>query len=215
MSGRAWHSGDMPESADEVYARAHAAIGPDGRLPAPPLVEWDVFAWTAVDGNVVPRMLREPEPEAPRDGEEGGGECPMCAGFAPDRILWEEDEWLISHSDQPSGLPLVLTLWTREHQDFGEFGDEDAAELGRISNRLVRIIEAIPGIGRVHVHRWGDGCSHAHVWFYARPEGLPDVRGIFALDWDQILPPVPEETWRADLHTVATKLANSSGKARA
>lgn len=205
----------MPESADELYARVTAAAGPDGRLPTPPIADWDIFPWDAVDGQVVPRVLRAPEPEQPREGAEGGGPCPACAGFAPERIVWEDERWQLTCFPESSGMPLVLTLWTREHLDIGSFGDDEAAELGRIANRLVRIMEGMPGIGRVHVNRWGDGCSHAHIWFFARPEGFPDIRGSYAVEWDEILPPVPDAVRRADLHTVATKLANWGGTARA
>ena len=205
----------MPESADDLHARITAAAGPDGRLPAPPVAEWATFPWEAADSRLVPRAVRAPEPEPPRQGDPGGDPCIMCAGFSPDRIVWEDEHWQLTCFPEPSGMPLVLTLWTREHKDIGTFGDEDASELGRIANRLVRIMEGMPGIGRVHVNRWGEGCSHAHVWFHARPEGLPDVRGKHVTEWDQILPPVPVEVWRADLHTVATKLANWGGTARA
>lgn len=205
----------MPESADEVYARVTAATGPDGRLPTPEIATWSTFPWEAVDGQVVPRALRAPEPEEPREGEDGGDPCPMCAGFGPEWIVWEDEHWVITSFPEPSGLPIVLTLWTREHLDIGSFGDNEAGELGRIANRLVRIMEGMPGIGRVHVNRWGDGCSHAHIWFFARPEGLPDIRWSFAPEWDKILPPVPDAVRRADLHTVATKLANWGGTARA
>ena len=44
----------------------------------------------------------------------------------------------------PTGLPLVLVLPTREHVDAGEIDDDQASEFGRISNRLVRIIEGLP-----------------------------------------------------------------------
>jgi len=206
----------MPESADELYARVTAAAGPDGRLPSPPIADWDIFPWDAVDGQVAPRVLRAPEPEGPRDGAEGGGPCPACAGFAPEQVVWEDEHWILATPTvEPSGLPLVLTLWTREHLDIGSFGDDEAGELGRIANRLVRIIEGMPGIGRVHVNRWGDGCAHAHVWFFARPEGFPDIRGSYAVEWDAVLPPVPDAVRRTDLHTVATKLANWGGTARA
>ena len=71
-----------------------------------------------------------------------------------------------------------------------------------------------PGIGRCHVNRWGDGSAHSHIWFVARPEGFAQVKGSYAVEWDDILPPVPEAAWRADLHVVATKLANWGGHAR-
>ena len=56
---------------------------------------------------------------------------------------------------------------------------------------------------------------HFHVWFFARPKGLMPVLGSPAVEWDAILPPGAEDVWRADLHTVATKLANWGGDARA
>ena len=99
--------------------------------------------------------------------------------------------------------------------DLGDLDDDLASQLGRISNRLVRIMENLPEIGRVHVDRWGDGGSHLHIWFFARTARLTNVLGSTALEWDDILPPGPEDVWRADLHTVATKLANWGGDARA
>lgn len=206
----------MPESAEEVYARVNAATGSARRLPAPDTTTWDVFPWEAVDGQVAPKRLQPPADEAPRFGEEGGGPCKACAEIAdPARVVWEDERWVLTHPGEPSGLPMVLLLNTREHLDFGELDDDLASEMGRITNRLVRITEHLPNIGRVHVNRWGDGGAHFHVWFVARTERLTSARGSYAIDWDDILPAGPEDVWRADLHTVATKLANWGGDARA
>jgi diadenosine tetraphosphate (Ap4A) HIT family hydrolase len=204
----------MPESADQVHARFVAAER-EGRLPAPGLTAWDVFPWQVEGEAVVPKPLAPPEAEAPRIGEEGGAPCGVCRGDLADRIVWEDDVWLLTRDDKPSGLPLVLTLWTREHLDLGDLDDEHASQLGRITNRLVRIVQGLPNVGRVHVNRWGDGSAHLHVWFFARTAGLPGIRGSYAVEWDEILPPGPEDVWRADLHAVATKLANWGGHARA
>lgn len=205
----------MPESADEVYARVVAAVGENGRLPAPPIADWDVFPWEARDGAVVPKVLASPGQEPPREGEEGGPPCWLCAGGVPeDRIVWEDERWLVTAEPKPTGMPLVVVLWTREHLDFGDLDDDQASEFGRISNRLVRIIQGMPNIGRVHVNRWGDGSSHFHVWFFARTQGLNAIKGSYAVEWDEILPGGPEDVWRADLHTIAAKLANWDGHAR-
>jgi hypothetical protein len=51
------------------------------------------------------------------------------------------------------------------------------------------------------------------MWFLARPKDLLSVRGSFSPDWDDILPPGPEEIWRADLAEVARKLATHGGEA--
>jgi hypothetical protein len=206
--------GRMPESAEEVYARVVEAVGADGRLPAPPTTGWDVFPWEAVDGAVVPKPLQAPDQEGRREGE-GGVPCPRCEGTLRAETVWEDERWLLTTTPEPSGLPIVLTLWTREHLDSGDLDDDLASEFGRISNRVVRIVHGLGDIGRVHVARWGDGCAHFHVWFVARPAGFSQIRGSYAVEWDDILPPVPEDVWRADLHAVATKLANWGGHARA
>jgi hypothetical protein len=78
---------------------------------------------------------------------------------------------------------------------------------------MSRIMCNMANIGRVHVSRWGDGSSHLHVWFMARTERQAGIRGSFAAEWEDILPPVPEDVWRADLATVARKLANHDGRA--
>jgi diadenosine tetraphosphate (Ap4A) HIT family hydrolase len=205
----------MAESAEEVYARVVAAAGEGGRLPMPEIGSWDVFPWEAVDGAVVPKVLPPPGPEPARYGEDPAKPCGACQGFDPDRVVWEDDFWVLTHDGKPSGLPLVLVLHTREHLDLPDLDDDLASQLGRIETRLVRIIGSLPHIGRVHVNRWGDGSAHFHLWFFARTQGLGQVLGSYAVEWDEILPPGPEDVWRADLHTVATKLANWGGHARA
>ncbi|MGA8258052.1 MAG: hypothetical protein WB767_15905 [Nocardioides sp.] len=204
----------MPESAEEVYARVLAAQGADGHLPMPATAEWEIFPWTVVDGTLAPRTLPAPADEPARGGEPDQSSCRSCAGFDADTIVWEDDVWVLTHGGAPSGLPLVLALHTREHLDMGNLDDDLASQLGRITNRLVRIIENLPNIGRVHVNRWGDGGSHFHQSFYARTARLTNVLGSPAMEWDDIIPAGPEGIWRADLHTVATKLSNWGGEAR-
>jgi hypothetical protein len=40
----------------------------------------------------------------------------------------------------------------------------------------------------------------------ARPARTPQLIGSFAAIWDDILPPVPEEIWRANVDAVAAAL---------
>ncbi|GAA4670888.1 hypothetical protein [Nocardioides nanhaiensis] len=202
----------MPESADQVHARIVAAAGEGGRLPLPASAQWDIFPWEVVDDALAPKVLPGVTEEQPRRGEPGG---PELGDHDPAHVVWEDERWVLTHPGAPSGLPLVLVLHTRELQDLGELDDEMASELGRITNRLVRIIENLPHVARVHVNRWGDGGARCHVWFFARTAGLAGVKGSTALTWDDMIPPTPEDVWREDLHTVATKLANWGGDARA
>ncbi len=202
----------MPESAEEIYARVVAQVGVDGRLPAPPVVEWETFPWEVEDGAIRARRLLPPvEAEEPRSGE-GDRPCWRCQGDTSSDI-WHNERWAVTSTPQPTGLPLVVFLQTREHLDFCDMDDDLAAELGRVTNWLHRIMGNLPNIGRVHVCKWGDGSSHLHVWFMARCERVPQVRGSFAAEWDDILPPTPEDVWRADLKYVADRLATHDGTA--
>ncbi len=205
----------MPEPADEVYARVVAQVGENGHLPMPPMGGWDIFPWVVVDGEIAPRSLQPPTDEEPRWGESADKPCASCAGFPPENVVWEDDVWVLTHHGAPSGLPLVLTLHPRDHLDLGELDDDQASQLGRITNRLVRVLENLPNIGRAHTMRYGDGGAHLHQWFLARTARLSPVLGSPAIEWDEIIPPGPEDVWRADLHTVAEKLANWGGVARA
>ena len=204
----------MPESAEEIYARVVAAVGEQGRLPVPPVADWDIFPWEVVDGKLAPKVLAPPAAESPRFGEAGGKPCGECAGQADDRVIWENDRWVVTRMAEPTGLPLALFLLSKEHLDFTDMDDDLASEYGRLSTWLCRIMSNLPNIGRVHVSKWGDGGSHLHVWFLARPRGLPQVLGSYAVEWDEILPPGPEDVWREDIATVARKLANHDGRAR-
>jgi hypothetical protein len=202
----------MPESPEDLYARIVAQVGEHGRLPMSPVAEWDVFPWEVVDGELLPKVLAPPlEAEASRAGDPGGDPCPVCANDAGNRI-WENERWTVKPMPR-AGMPLILMLEPREHLDYTDLDDEQAAEYGRISVWLSRIMSKLPYVGRVHVMRIGDGGSHLHVWHIARPERMPNILGSLALEWDEMLPPPPEDVWRADLKAVADRLATHDGLA--
>lgn len=201
----------MAESAEELYARVRAVADEGGRLPLPSVAEWDVFPWEVVDGRLATKALAPPAPEEPREGE-GDRPCHLCAGDVPG-VIWTDDRWRLKHLKERSGLPLVLMLEPIEHLDFPDLDEEMAADYGVLAVRIARIVEGLPNIARCHVMRVGDGAAHLHVWFMGRTEGLLSTRGSFAIDWDDILPPGPEEPWRADLQAVAAAMAEHSGRA--
>ncbi len=205
----------MAESAQQVHARIAEVVAADGRLAAPPSNAWDNFPWTVHGGEIVPRELPAPADDPLRSGEDPDRPCSACAGVPADNLVWEDEAWRLKHFGKPSGLPLVLILEPRVHLDFGQLDDELASQHGRISNRLTRIIEGLDNIARCHVLRYGDGGAHAHTWFVARTARMTGVIGSPLIEWDDVLPPGPEDVWRGDLHVVATKLANWGGEARA
>ena len=199
----------MPESAEEVYARVVAAVGEEGRLPLPDHVGWEGFPF---DGELLTRTLQPPsEAEEPRNGE-GDKPCWRCS-HELENVIWHNEHWLVASPAGPTGLPVVLSLESRAHMDFLDLDDSMASDFGRITNHLHRILHHLPYVSRVHFSKWGDGGAHLHTWFMTRPARMPQLRGTFASLWDDILPPVPEDVWRADLHEVARKLATHDGVA--
>lgn len=201
----------MPLSPEEIYALVVDQVGVDGRLPMPPVATWDIFPWEEVDGTWAPKVVRPPlEAEEPRWGESPDKPC-ACADGDPPHALWRNERWVVTSTAAPTGLPLILFLHPHEHLDLDELDDELAREYGVISVWLHRIMARMPHIGRVHVTKWGDGGAHLHLWFIARYARLPNLLGSMVVEWNEMLPPPPEEVWRADLRYVAERLALHDG----
>jgi diadenosine tetraphosphate (Ap4A) HIT family hydrolase len=186
----------VPETAEQLWERAH------GALRSPPVEEWDTWPFA---GAIEPRELQPPlVAEQPRHGARGV-DCRRCKR-GDEGTLWSNERWLVSPLGEPSGLPAVVLLETREHVDFPDLSDELAAELGPMLLKVQRAVFAIGEIGNVHVCRWGDGSEHCHWWFMARPARIPQLVGSFAAIWDDILPPLPDEVWQANLAVVRREL---------
>lgn len=186
----------MPETPEQLFERAKDA------LRMPPVGEWETFPF---EGEMRPRPLQPPaDRDPPRHGE-GGVDCSRCAE-GDDAYLWTDERWRL-YALGPTGLPAVVLLETRAHYaEPGDLPHELASELGVMLARIERAVRAIPGVGRVHVCRWGDGGEHLHWWFMARPERFAQLIGSFAAVWDEILPPLPEETWHANLDLIVEAL---------
>jgi diadenosine tetraphosphate (Ap4A) HIT family hydrolase len=194
--------GHVAETPEELYERALAAADAEGRLPIPPLGEWETFPF---EGEISTRPLLPPLPvEKPRLGEDAA-DCWRCAQGDEDAI-WADERWLLTPLTEPSGLPVIVILQPRAHHDLGDLPPELAAELGPLIVRVERAVASVGEIGRVHVGRWGDGSAHLHFWFLARPARLPQTVGSFAAIWDDILPPTPEPIWRTNLAAIAAAM---------
>ena len=100
-----------------------------------------------------------------------------------------------------------MILETREHYDFHELPETLQTELGPLLVKVQRAVYAVGEIGNVHVCRWGDGSEHFHVWFMARPARIPQLIGSFAAIWDDVLPPLPDDVWQANLDVIRAELA--------
>ena len=187
----------MPETPEQLHARAA------GALRTPPVHEWETWPF---DGDLRPRPLEPPaERERLRVGA-GGLDCARCQAD-DDVYFWTNERWRV-RALRPTGLPAVVMLEPRAHYaEPGDLADDLAAELGTLLARIERAVRAIPDIGRVHVCRWGDGGEHLHWWFMARPARLPQLSGSFAAIWDDVLPPLPDDVWRANVEIVSRALA--------
>lgn len=187
----------MPETPEQFWERTR-----DG-VRSPPVEEWDTWPF---EGTPQPRELQPPvDADPPRHGEGGDG-CRRCEQ-GMESALWFDDDWILEPLAAPSGLPCVVLLHTREHMDFHELPERLARDLGPLAIRIQQAVFAIGDIANVHVCRWGDGSEHFHLWFMARPARMPQLAGSFAAIWDDMLPPLPEDVWRANLEIVRAQLA--------
>lgn len=185
---------------DALVARVRGAEGPDGRLPLGDVTTWSTFPFESEALRL--RRLADPEPEPPRGGEDPAT-CPICQ--APDEEhAWTNERWRL-RAPKGSTVPDLL-LAPRAHVDLGDLDDVLAAELGRLVVRVERALAAVPGVGRVHVHRWGDGLAHLHVFFFARPAGLLQLRGLTMPVWANHLPPLPDDERAAIVAAVGRAL---------
>jgi diadenosine tetraphosphate (Ap4A) HIT family hydrolase len=188
---------------EEYYARALTAADAEGRLPVPDQAGWEIFPFEP-DSLRVKRLEPPTLPEPARNGE-GDSPCSRCAD--PDRnVVWSNERWLLVRFGNPPAVPFLAMLMPRAHLDLGDLDEEMAGEMGRLIVRLERAVSALPGIGRVHINKWGDGGAHLHVFALARPAGLLQLRGSNLALWDDLLPSLPEDVYAADLATVAAAM---------
>jgi diadenosine tetraphosphate (Ap4A) HIT family hydrolase len=196
----------VPLTPEEFYDQALAAAGADGRLPLSRMTGWEVSPFEP-DGLRVAALRPPVVPEPPRHGEDPA-DCGSCR--SRDIGLWLDDRWRLTRVEQV-GVPLALMLHPRDHHDLAGLPDDLAAELGVLTSHVARHVEALPHVGRCHVYRIGDGGAHLHVWFFARPEGQPQMFGSWLVIWDDLLPEYPADLADRDARAVAGALHDSYG----
>jgi diadenosine tetraphosphate (Ap4A) HIT family hydrolase len=184
----------VPETPEQFWERARAG------LQTPPVEEWDSWPFR---GTPTPRELEPPVAEEPPRHGVGGVDCRHCT---PTNVVWSDENWVLRSLDKPSGLPVVVLLETKRHVDFPDLDDALAAELGPLLLRIERAVALVPGVGRVHVGRWGEGSEHCHIWFMGRTARMMQFRSSFAAIWDDVLPPTPEDVWRENVDLVRAAL---------
>ena len=179
-------------------------------LPLPNFVDWPIFPF---EGDLRVRHYEGVQAEDyPRSGEPGGGPCRACTD-SDASYIWADDHWRVKAPDKVPGIPVQLFLETRDHIDLSDMSPTLASEFGQLIVRLDHAIQAVGGIGRVHMSRWGDGGSHFHMWFYGRPQGAKQMLGFCLPMWAIILPPTDDDVWQRNLTIVARELARGGGAA--
>ena len=188
----------------------HSRLPFGQRVSAAPLLGEPFFPF---EGDVRTVVLDEPQvPEPPRNGEPGGGACHRCAN--PDKhVIWRDETWDVRTGFEPIGLPMMAGLATRQHMTLHTLTPEAVASMGEILQRLAIAIGRVDGVARTHINRWGDGSEHFHLWFLARPLGMMQLRGAMIAAWNDMLPPIPDEEFAANMRTVAAAMAEGGGEA--
>ena len=206
----------MPETIEDYYARVMAAADDEGRLAIPTdgIPYWEIFPFEA-EGLRLKQIEPLADAEEPRHGEDPE-QCHCAkphdadAGSSADSEVWRDNHWRISVAEH-SGAPLILMLSPQAHHDFTTLPKARAAEMGQIMVALGAAIEDLPSVARVHVSKWGDGGAHAHIFFFARPIRMPQLRGTMLAVWDDFLPPVPGEVRDANASAVIQQLVRTYG----
>jgi hypothetical protein len=195
----------VPLTPEEFYEHALSVADEERRLPLSRMTGWEIFPFEEDGLRVVP-LERPIVPEPPRNGEAGS----PCGGCGPvEGVVWEDAHWRLSVPLDSTGAPLLMMLQPKEHHDLGDLSDDLASELGKLIVHITRAIESLPHIARAHVSKWGDGGSHLHVFFFARPEGFSQLRGTCLAIWDDLLPQIPVGMRDRDAAMVARLLSNS------
>jgi hypothetical protein len=148
-------------------------------------------------------------PEQPRHGELDPSECGHCT--RGDWWLWRDEHWHVSGMDD-TGLPFWGGLAPNDHLLLHELSPEVLATMGEVVQRFAGAIKALPGVGRTHFARWGDGSAHFHLQFYARPLGMMQGRGYMLAVWDDVLPKTDPELIAANKRQVAAAMAAGGGE---
>ena len=188
----------------------HSRLPYGERVSPAPLLGEPFFPF---EGDIRTVALNGPlVPEPPRNGETGGGECLRCAD--PERhVIWRDELWDVRTGFEPIGLPMMAGLATREHMTLHTLTPAVLATMGQVIQRLAKAIGRLDGVARTHFNRWGDGSEHFHMWFLARPLGMMQLRGAMIAAWNDMLPPIPDEEFAANMRTVAAAMAEDGGQA--
>ena len=149
--------------------------------------------WIGADENTLPLKQLSPPvlPEPPLSGVDGVG-CVACGRPADDWTVYEDESWRVRALHRDMTFPGTAMLESVRHaKGVADLTLEEAAGFGVMCQRVTQALLARPKggpgygdgqVGRVHMHFWGDGGEHFHVWFFPRPLGYLDLRGSYLVE---------------------------------
>ena len=164
--------------------------------------------WVGADEGLLPlKPLSAPVLPEPTLHGAGGIDCGSCAPQDDGWTVWQDDLWRVRALHDDITFPGTAMLTTVRHATgLADLTAEEAAGFGVMCQRVTRALlsreAGSPGygdgrVGRVHLHFWGDGGEHFHVWFFPRPLGHLDLRGSYLVEWEELLPSATEPELRA------------------
>ncbi len=174
--------------------------------------------WVGADEGTIPlKQLSGPVIPEPPLGGAGGVDCDACGRPVDAWTVYQDDTWRVRALRRDMTFPGSAMLETVRHaRGVTDLTADEAAGFGvmcrRVSQALLSRPAGGPGygdgrVGRVHMHFWGDGGEHFHVWFFPRPLGYLDLRGSYLVEWEEVLPAASEEALLAGAADLRTRLA--------
>lgn len=100
--------------------------------------------------------------------------CAVCAENARERamkhgVLFENDLWLVRHSEPPYGVAGWITLQSKRHvAGPGYFSDDEAVTFGHILRHLAQILQNVTSCAKVYIAAMGESYPHFHCHLVPR-----------------------------------------------
>ena len=173
--------------------------------------------WIGADENTLPLKQLSPPvlPEPPLGGVDGI-DCDACGRAVDNWTVYEDDTWRVRALRRDITFPGTAMLESVRHaKGVADLTPEEAAGFGTMCQRVSQALLSRPAggpgygdgrVGRVHMHFWGDGGEHFHVWFFPRPLGYLDLRGSYLVEWEELLPSASEEDLLAGADDLRVRL---------
>ena len=99
--------------------------------------------------------------------------CPFCnREFKKNYVLYEDDNWLIRHSEETNILGYFI-LQSKEHLiDLSEATETASRNYGLLLGRLMKAIRKTTGCHRIYTFSLGEAVPHYHLHVIPRRETL-------------------------------------------